>query len=117
RFSPEQNAASLLPGRTLQIRSHDGTTQRVHFTGVIQRVEPLAGDQGQRSAIIHVQGAEAQLSQHRIRLPPQVSQRADQVINAVLDAVPLRRRVLAGRWVLGLAGYSELGTSTRLPDI
>lgn len=117
RFSPEASVSPLQPGRTLQIRSHDGVTERVHFTGMIQRVEPLAGDQGQRSAVIHAQGAEAQLSQHRVRLPPQVGQRADQVINAVLDAAPLRRRVLAGRWVLGLAGYSELGTSTRLPDI
>ncbi len=117
RFSPEDSAYPLQPGKTVQIKSHDGLTERVHFTGLISHVEPLPGDQGTRTAVIHAQSVDAQLRQHHVRLPPQINQRADQVIRAVLDRVPLRRRVLHGRWILERAGHSELGPNTRLPDV
>lgn len=112
-YSPEVNPLS--PGTPLRIQSDDGAAIRTHFTGFVSHVEPQPGDQGQRAAVIHAESADSQLRQHRIRLPPQVNVRADTIINGVLDAVPLRRRMLKGRWLIGRVGYSELGLNTRLP--
>lgn len=112
-YSPECNA--LLPGQVLRIQSDDGTTVRTHFTGHISHVEPLPGEQGERTAVIHAVDASAQLGQYRVRLPPQTSVRADEVIDQILDLVPLRRTKLKGYWLLGRVDHGELGTNTRLP--
>lgn len=112
-YSPENNA--LLPGQVLRIQSDDGSTVRTHFSGHISHVEPLPGDQGQQTAVIHAVDASAQLGQYSVRLPPQVNVRADEVIDAILDSVPLRRTKLKGYWLLGRVDHSELGTNTRLP--
>ncbi|MBI5671125.1 MAG: hypothetical protein HZC41_24275 [Chloroflexi bacterium] len=112
-YSPE--ASALPPGTPVRIQSHDGLTTRTHFTGFVSRVEPAPGDQGPRAAVIQALGADAALEQHRIRLPPQINQRADAIISRVLDAVPLRRSVLQGRWLIGRSGNGELGRNTRLP--
>jgi len=111
RFSPERNA--LPPGRLLQIRSHDGSQQRTHFTGHISRVEPAPD--GERRVVLHAHDAGAQLAGHHVRLPPLRGQRTDQIIARCLDAVPLRRRRLRNIWVLARRQQSELGRNTRLP--
>lgn len=115
-YSPEFTANDLSPGKPLRIQSNDGTTTRTHFTGFITHVEPTSGDQGERLAVIHAAGPEAQLTQNRIRLPPQVNKRADEIIIAILEALPLRQTHLQGYWLLGLTGQSELGTNTRLAE-
>ena len=115
RYSPEYN--TLQPGQVLRIQSDDGTTVRTHFTGHISHVEPLPGDQGQRTAIIHAIDALAQLEHYRVRLPPQLNVRADDVIDQILDLVPLRRARLKGYWLLGMVDHGELGTNTRLPVV
>ncbi len=117
RFSPEANPGAFQVGQVLHILSADGLTERRHFTGHIRRVEPLPGDHGQRTAVLIAAGVDAQFAAHQVRLPPQINQRADSVINTLLDKVPLRRQVLKGRWVLGRSGFGELGTNTHLPDI
>src|SRR5690606_17987486 len=66
-------------------------------------------------AIIHAADASWQFAQHIIRLPPQVNARADEVIEQILDRMPLRRAKLKGYWVLGKLNHSELATNTRLP--
>lgn len=114
--SPEASANPYTPGLPLYIRSDDGVTSRTHFTGFITHVEPTPGDQGERLTVITAGGVENQLVNARARLPPQVGQRADQVIAAVLDAVPLRRPHLAGYWLLDIPSYAELDANTRLPD-
>jgi len=116
-YSPEYTANDLSPGKPIRIQSYDGTTTRTHFTGFISRVEPTAGNQGERLAVIHAGGPEAQLAQNRIRLPPQVNRRADQIIIAILETLPLRQTHLKGYWLLGLTGQAELGSNTRLAEI
>ena len=113
-YSPEYTTDPLLPGKPIRIQSDDGSTVRTHFTGFIHQIEPLTGDQGARTAVIHAEGPERQLANSRVRLPPQVDVRADEVIKGVLDAVPLRREKLAGYWLLGATGHAEMGTNTRL---
>jgi hypothetical protein len=114
-YSPEV-AANLIPGKQIRILSDDGLTIRTHFTGLITHIEPMPGDWGERLAVIHAGGPEAQLAQNRVRLPPQVNKRADEVIAAVLDSLPLRRPKLAGYWLLDTASHAELGTNTRLAE-
>jgi hypothetical protein len=115
RYSPEINA--ILPGQTLRIQSDDGTTTRTHFAGQVEHVAVQTGDQGQREAVIHAVDAARAFETQRLRLPPQIEVRADEVIEAVLDALPLRRAVLATVWLLGRVNHSELGTNTRLAGI
>ncbi len=114
-YSPERTP--LYPGTPVRIQSADGAAVRTHFTGLVRSVEPQPGDQGARTAVIHARGLEFDLDECRIRLPPLVNTRADAVIAAALDAAPLRRPVLKGRWLVGRAGHSELGTNTRLPGL
>ncbi|MFN8375462.1 MAG: hypothetical protein U0694_21620, partial [Anaerolineae bacterium] len=117
KYSPETVAAlALLPGKRLRITSFDGTITRTHFTGIIERVEPLAGTLGKRSAVIHAVGPEKQLTSAEVRLAPQLNVRSDVAVNAVLAAVPLRRAILKGCAVLDVVGYAELGTNTTLAD-
>lgn len=105
-FSPEWEA--LPPGLRLRIHSDDGQQSRLHFTGYIERVEPLPGDRGPQRSTIHVRGPERWLEQCAAQGLPMGMLRADEAIAAVLDAAPLRRDVLAGYCVVGAAGYSEL---------
>lgn len=114
-YSPERSANNLAPGKPLRIQSDDGATTRTHFSGFISHIEPLPGDQGRRTAILHAHGPERQLQQP-LRLPPQINVTADAVIAAALDAVPLRRAVLAGRWIVGVQFHTELDSSTRLAE-
>ncbi len=111
-YSPE-TVADLTPGKMLRITSDDGTL-RTHFTGSIERIEPLAGNQGERLAVIHARSLDAQLAEHRVRLPAQVNIRADQGIAAVLNALPLRPYPLQGRWLIEVPGQSEIGVNTHL---
>ncbi len=116
-YSPEDTPIALLPGKGVRISSHDGTTSRRHFTGFIAHIEPEPGDQGSRRSLIYAHGPDAQLASHRIRLPPQVNVSADAVIEAILDAAPLRRIALKDTWILDAPDHHALGTSTRLAAI
>jgi hypothetical protein len=115
-YSPEFTANDLSPGKPIRIQSNDGVTTRTHFTGFVSHVEPLPGAQGERTAIIHARGPEHELSQNSVRLTPQVNVRADQVIQAALDAAHLRRSKMKGYWVLDKTNHHELGTNTRLAE-
>jgi len=113
-YSSEYTGDDLKPGKPIRIQSNDGITTRTHFTGFIDHIEPLAGNQGERLAVIHAIGTEAVLGQQRIRLPPQVNITADTVIAAVLNATLLRYSPLAGYWLLDTIGHAELDSNTRL---
>lgn len=113
-YSPER-AAHLLPGKGVRIQCTAGGMTRTHFTGFIERVEPLPGDWGARIAALHAAGPELQLERCQARLPPQPNARAGAIIAALLDAAPVRPVTLAGCWVLDYAGQAELGANTRLP--
>jgi hypothetical protein len=110
-YSPEYTAASLRPGKPLRIQSNDGVTTRTHFTGYIDHIEAAGGTQGERTAVIAARTLEHDLAQSHVRLAPQVNVRADQVIQAILDAVRLRYPVLNGCLLIGVSGYDVIGTA------
>lgn len=109
-YSPEFTSNPLKPGKSIRIQSYDGLTTRTHFTGLIDRIEPQTGMQGQRLAVIHARGLEPELAQNRVRLNPQVNLRPDQVIQAILNNIRLRRPVLNGYCIIGVSGYNTIGT-------
>lgn len=113
-YSPERTARRL-PGKWVRVQCRASGVMRTHFTGCIERVEPLPGDWGARTAALHVAGPERQLERCQARLPPQPNARAGDLIAAVLDAALVRPLALAGRWLLGEVGQAELGVNTRLP--
>jgi hypothetical protein len=110
-YSPEASSQPLAPGRPLRISSRHGQQMRVHFTGFITQIEPIPGADGPRRAVIHAATVDAAFEQAIARLPPLTNARADAIIAALFDALPLRRRALAGRWVLGVAGFSAVGSA------
>src|SRR5689334_6772068 len=113
-YSSEYTSDDLKPGKPIRIQSNDGITTRTHFTGFIDHIEPLAGNQGERLAVIYAVGAEAVLGQQRIRLPPQVSATADTIIAKILDATLLRYSPLNGYWLLDTPSHAELDSNTHL---
>lgn len=115
-YSPEYTADPLLPRKSIRIQSDDGTTTRTHFRGYIDRIDPTPGAQGSRTATIHAVGPEFELEQNRILLPPQINVRADQVIDAILDACILRQPNLKGYWLLSLPEHTEVEETTRLAE-
>ncbi len=116
-YSPEFSANDLSPGRPIRIQTNDGTTTRTHFTGFITQVEPMAGTQGERLAVIHAGGPESQLAQNIVRLPPQVNKRADEMIMALLEQLFLRQPHLKGYFLLGVTSHAELDSNSRLAEI
>lgn len=116
QHTPEYAAHDLRPGHRLRIQVAEGALVTTLFTGILSSIAPAAGVWGTRSAIIEAVGVEAQLAAHVVRLPAQVNVTADAVIDAVLDAVPLRRALLAGYWILGRNGHMTLDSSTRLAE-
>jgi len=115
-YSPEYTSNDLSPGKTIRIQSDDGVTARTHFTGFISHVEPLPGAQGKRTAVIHARGPESELRHAQVRISPQTNIRADQIIDRVLDAAPLRRRPMKGYWLLDVTNHAELGANTKLAE-
>lgn len=106
QHSPEHSA--LLPGQRIIIESDDGSTVRRHFTGHIARVEPTTGEHGAQQSVLYAQGREAEIAQHRARLPVLVNARADEALALILDALPLRYAALSGFLILDRAGHNSI---------
>jgi hypothetical protein len=107
-FSPEV-AAAWQPGRRVRIQG-DGVTL---FVGIIDYIAPQGGALSPRAAVIHLCSMERALQQARIRLPPRLNVRANQVTQAILDVVPLRAPTLGLSWQLGVSGFGNLNSSAR----
>jgi hypothetical protein len=110
-FSPERTA--LLPGKRLKIQSDDGTIVRTHFIGAIARVEPTAGNYGERTSTIFAQDRMAELSQQQIRLPLMSNLTADEGINTILEQVTWRYDRLDAMCIIG---RDSIGSSTIFGD-
>ena len=113
--SPEASPLPTLPGLGLRIRYVDDTGKATTlFQGQLARAEPQTGSQGPRRATLYAEDWQQQLRENDTQLPTRESARADEIIADILDALPIRRRELAGRAILGLAEHDALGETTHL---
>lgn len=104
RFSPE--ITSLEPGTRMHIQSNDGSTIRTHFTGAIGSIQTQAGNQGRKTAIIHLHDIMDWLQASPISIQPQVAVTADGVIDELLNRALLRRDILEGYCIIDVDGYN-----------
>ncbi len=105
-FSPERHP--LPSGTRVRIQSSMAGQKTTHFTGFVSRIEPDAGDYGQKLAQIHLADILPWLEASPARLPPQSDVTADEVIGQLLDGAILRRPILAGYCLINVAGFNEI---------
>lgn len=112
-FSPERQP--LLSGTRARIQSRAGAVTRTHFSGVISRIEPDAGDYSQKHALIFLADILPWLADSPARIAPQVEVTADRVIEALLDQATIRRPIVAGYCLIDVAGSSEIDSVRIFP--
>ncbi len=119
RFSPENSASPLygqmLPHRRVQVLNVTAEPSVVMYTGWIELIQPAPGERGKQTAMMSAIGAKRFLQDATLSLPLQLNARADEMIDKILSQVQMPP-ALGKAWVLGAAGYSELGTNTRLAE-
>ena len=106
--SPEVN--SLQSGKPIRIQSDDGTTTRTHFTGFISHIDVTTGENGTQVTVIHAHDLADWFADNQVRLDAQIDASADSVIEAILDSVQVRRKVLDGFMIIGRTGNNLIGT-------
>ncbi|MBL8147676.1 MAG: hypothetical protein JNL34_14960 [Anaerolineae bacterium] len=104
-------------GRWLVIRCHDGETERVHFSGLVEAIRPGTGPDKAGLAYLDAVTADAGLSALTAALPPLVDSAPGPLIAALLAGLPLRRADLHAAWVLETTGFGELDTTSRLAEL
>ncbi len=117
RFSPGCTSSplygALLPMRYVRVQAtHAGHTYTM-FRGYLWQIEPKAGAKGTRCARLYCVDALALLAEYPLALALQRDKRADQIIDAIVQAVAWPP-ALSGYWVLGVVGHMALGETTRL---
>ncbi|PJF21852.1 MAG: hypothetical protein CUN56_08970 [Phototrophicales bacterium] len=82
----------------------------IYFTGVIYQTEPqpLTGE-----SIIIARDVLAELAQNRVRIPPQINARADDILHQIVKQCRLRYPALNGWMVIG---YGQVGIDKLLDD-
>lgn len=110
------SSGSAVLGRWLTIRSHDGATERLHFSGLVAALTPAAGPELAGQAVLEAVTADAGLAALFARLPPVTGAGPGALIAALLADLPLRRPSLSAVWALGAPGFGELDLTARLAD-
>ena len=120
RFTPENRTGplygKLAPLRPVKIESNDGATTRRHFSGWVQSIHPTANRNGERAAVIQVNGAMQFLKATETKIELQENQRSDQIINTLIKEV-IFPPALSAAWVIGDEHFSRAGQSTYLTEL
>ena len=118
-FSPENPssplAGKLAPFRLVRIQSDDGTTVRTHWTGWIESIQPQVNVYGERTVEITAAGPMQFFKAAETALELQENLRTDEIIAALIKEVVIPP-ALAGAWLVGRVGNSELGKTTFLAN-
>jgi len=118
-FSPEYASSPLndvlVPYRPVTVRSNDGTTTRTHWTGWIESFEPMPDQYGERMVDVRAAGAMLFFEDAETSLAVQENKRADEIIDELLNEVTIPP-ALTESWIVGVAGYAELGITSYLPE-
>lgn len=114
--NPNPLFGKIAPFRTVWAQSDDGTTTRTHWVGWVEKIEPKVNANGERTVAITAAGPMQFFKAAETNIALQENQRTDQIIAKLLQEVVIPPALSAG-WFLGMAGYSELGVSTRLARV
>jgi hypothetical protein len=118
RFSPENAVGTAAYGTQWNMRPvrvqaiYSGGTVTL-WSGWIKSVSPMFGKEG-TEATLTASGGRGWLESQEISLPVMEGLRSDEILDRIMDKVYVPKAVTPGPWVLGRAGYSELGTNTYL---
>jgi hypothetical protein len=116
KYSPEYSGSplygKLLPGRRVQLT----VNETVMYTGVIGTIKPKPQRYAERRAEIECTGLKYFMD--RVDLYPQLYENvtADQVIKDIATQIAVPPAA-AGLWLIGMAGFSEIGVGTRVGSI
>jgi hypothetical protein len=119
RYSPEYSGSPIngkvVPFRPVRIQSDDGEDVRTHWTGWVESIQPAVNKHGERVVQIVATGAMQFLKATETHIELQENKRTDEIVAALVGEVVFPPS-LAGAWVLGRKGNSELGSSTYLAN-
>lgn len=119
RFSPENTSSpyydastktSLLPMRAVRITMDTGSGKTSLWTGLLDMLDVVSGTARERRAIMRCVDYNELSTQRRIKeFSLQKNLLSSDGLIELLD-----RNIVAGNWLLGISGKSELGTTTVL---
>lgn len=122
RFSPEYASGpyygKFRQGRVLRVLWDNNTDIRTSwdtlYIGQIESINPTPGET--RNPVCNVQciGVKQYLEDAIVQIPLMLNVTADEVIEDIIEQVPIVRSDFEAGWILGVAGYSELGNTTYL---
>lgn len=119
RFSPEYASSplfgKLVPYRPIRVRSNDGTNERSHWVGWVERIQPSVNANGKRICEITAAGPMLFFQAAETKLALQENLRTDEIIAKLIQEVVIPPS-LSGAWLLGRSGNSEVGRSTWLAN-
>ncbi len=119
RFSPENPssplAGKLAPFKPVRVQSDDGNTPRTHWVGWIESIHPQVNVYGERTVEITAAGPMQFFKAAETALELQENLRTDEIIAALIKEVVIPP-ALAGAWLVGRVGNSELGKTIFLAN-
>ena len=115
-YSPEHaNAlAGFRKGAAVRIRSTHLATTREMIHMWIDDIKPLPDQFGDQKARVVCEGFFDRAKRARVFIPTQVDKRADEIIEELLNNTHIFPPGLAGVWLVGTVGLSEIGETTFL---
>jgi hypothetical protein len=122
RFSPDYTPGGganplqgyVRPLRPIYVLSDDGTTIRTQWSGWLESVEPASNQYGERIARLKASGPERFFSNVETAIEIQENKRTDEIIEVLLDEVPMPPRLVVSA-IVGDA-TNPVGTAT-IPEV
>ena len=123
RFSPDYAPGGgsnplegyVRPLRPVTVRSDDGTTERSHWSGWIEMVQPKTNQYGERTATLKASGPERFYSNAESHIEIQENKRTDEIIERLLQEVQIPPALMMTT-IIGAMGYSEIGSNAWIAD-
>jgi len=117
RFSPDYAPGSgnplkgfVLPLRPIQVRSDDGSTSRIHWSGWLETVTPTTGKYGDRTAQLRAVGPEHYFANVTTTIEIQQNKRTDEIVSRLLNEITIPPPLMQTT-IPDVVGYSELDSN------
>lgn len=117
RFSPDHAPGSgnpleghVRPLRPVQVRSDDGTTERIHWSSWLESVTPSVGKLGDRTAQLRATGPEHFFTAVDTTIEIQQNKRTDEIVSRLLNEITIPP-ALHATTLPDVTGYSEIDSN------